>query len=234
MGFFLKIKAIALDIDGTITDERGIINLNALKTIRMLESKNIRVVLTTGNAFPVVMGLRKYLGCSGVVIGENGGIVGEYNNFVILGDPKIGLRARKLILEKLNQIFVESWQNPYRHIDFAFKLKINIPREKGLRILRDALKNIPNVRAMDSGVAYHVGDSRIDKGRGLEIAAEMMDLSLDEFMAIGDSDTDIALFRKAGLSIAVNNASENLKKIASIVTSKPYWMGFVEAIQYLR
>jgi len=61
-----------------------------------------------------------------------------------------------------------------------------------------------------------------------------MDLSLDEFMAIGDSDTDIALFRKAGLSIAVNNASENLKKIANIVTSKPYWMGFVEAIQYLR
>lgn len=41
MGFFLKIKAIALDIDGTITDERGIINLNALK---LLECLNLRIL----------------------------------------------------------------------------------------------------------------------------------------------------------------------------------------------
>jgi hydroxymethylpyrimidine pyrophosphatase-like HAD family hydrolase len=37
-------------------------------------------------------------------------------------------------------------------------------------------------------------------------------------MAIGDADNDIEMLEKAGFKVAVANATDNLKKIADVIT----------------
>ncbi|MBM3301844.1 MAG: HAD family phosphatase [Deltaproteobacteria bacterium] len=61
------------------------------------------------------------------------------------------------------------------------------------------------------------GDS---KGCGLRMLREMLGVSREEVMAIGDYDNDLSLFEESGLRIAMQNASEALKARADRVTTR--------------
>jgi len=225
-------KAIALDIDGTITLKNGLISTKAILLIRRLESRGIRIVLASGNAFPVLMGLKKYFGCSGVVIAENGAVVGDDTQLIVNGDPEVGLKAKEAILSKLGDIVRESWQNRFRYVDFAFKLrKPSLSRSYVLNAMRRAVGDMPYTVVVDSGVAFHVRDIRVNKGVGLIKAAELMGLTPKDFVAIGDSEVDLEMFEVAGFSVALANAVKELKDRADMITEKPYWEGFNEAVE---
>jgi len=61
------------------------------------------------------------------------------------------------------------------------------------------------------------GDS---KGLGLRLLREMLGITREEVMAVGDYDNDLSLFEQSGLRIAMCNASEALKARADYVTSR--------------
>ena len=69
-----------------------------------------------------------------------------------------------------------------------------------------------NVVLTDSGYAYHINSKGVNKGSGFLEAVKMLDVDLNDAIAIGDSETDIPLFKIVGNSIAVSNSNENLKK----------------------
>ena len=46
----MKIRALAIDIDGTLTDKLRRLNFTAGELIRELEARNVMVILATGNA----------------------------------------------------------------------------------------------------------------------------------------------------------------------------------------
>ena len=69
---FKDIKAIVVDIDGTLTDMSRHINLEAVRELRQLP---IPVVLSSGNVICFVRAAAKLLGASDMMIGENGGVV---------------------------------------------------------------------------------------------------------------------------------------------------------------
>jgi hydroxymethylpyrimidine pyrophosphatase-like HAD family hydrolase len=48
---------------------------------------------------------------------------------------------------------------------------------------------------------------------------------------LGDMDNDVAMFRKAGLSIAMGNASADVKRQSSCVTASNADDGFAQAIE---
>ncbi|RLE52864.1 MAG: phosphoglycolate phosphatase [Candidatus Methanomethylicota archaeon] len=230
-----KVKAIAIDVDGTITDETGALHLESIRVLRKVKEKlKIKVVLASGNAYPVLMGLARYIGKIDLVIAENGGVVGFQNKFKINGNPEIGLKARKLISEKLGDIVYESWQNKFRFVDFAFKLREGHTWSEAVKKVKHLIEGeVPEAVVAFSGVAIHVKDRVVNKGVGLRIAAEMLNLNPKDFMAIGDSDVDVEMMIEAGISIAVSNASKKAIKVANIVTSKPRGWGFIEALEML-
>ena len=45
----VKIDAVAVDIDGTITDDKRQICISAIKALRALEDKGIPTIIVTGN-----------------------------------------------------------------------------------------------------------------------------------------------------------------------------------------
>jgi len=60
----------------------------------------------------------------------------------------------------------------------------------------------------------NVLDPGVSKGRALEALVAFLGIDLSEVMAIGDGANDASLLSKAGLAIAMGNASDELKAIA--------------------
>jgi len=72
-----------------------------------------------------------------------------------------------------------------------------------------------------------------DKGTFVEAMAKRLDISTDAIATIGDMQNDLAMFRKSGLSIAMGNATDDVKKQASHVTSSNEEEGFAGAVEFI-
>ena len=91
-------------------------------------------------------------------------------------------------------------------------------------------ENNLNVVLTDSGYAYHINSKGVDKGSGFMEALKMLEIDVNDTIAIGDSDTDVPLFKAVKNNIAVANSTENLKKLAKIVTTKKSGEGVLEGL----
>jgi Cof subfamily protein (haloacid dehalogenase superfamily) len=70
-----------------------------------------------------------------------------------------------------------------------------------------------------------------DKGTFVQAMAKRLGISTDAIATIGDMHNDLAMFRTCGLSIAMGNATDEVKKRASHVTSSNADEGFAGAIE---
>lgn len=216
----VPIKAVACDIDGTITDAEGRLSCRAVEALRRLEEQGIMTILISGNALCVVKTLKRYIGTSGPVVAENGGVV-EYRGVLKrLGSRSLAEAALKLLKEKFGERIEESWSNRYRYVDLA--IKRSLPVEEMLPLLPSSVK------LLDSGYAYHLIDAEVDKGKGLLKAAAMAGIRAEYIVAVGDSAVDQPMLEAAGWRAVVGNAPLELKQIAHYVASREYGEGFEE------
>src|SRR5262249_9677270 len=72
-----------------------------------------------------------------------------------------------------------------------------------------------------------------DKGVALEVACRDLDVGLAEVVAIGDADNDMEMFRVAGGSFAMGQASPAVKAAARAVTASNEDDGVAQAIERL-
>ncbi len=70
-----------------------------------------------------------------------------------------------------------------------------------------------------------------DKGTFVETLSQCLAIPLDAIAVLGDMDNDVAMFRKAGMSIAMGNASPEVKSQADHVTTANTEDGFAAAIE---
>jgi Cof subfamily protein (haloacid dehalogenase superfamily) len=72
-----------------------------------------------------------------------------------------------------------------------------------------------------------------DKGTFVQAMARRLDISTDAVATIGDMQNDLAMFRKSGMSIAMGNATDDVKKQATHVTASNENEGFAGAIELI-
>ena len=70
-----------------------------------------------------------------------------------------------------------------------------------------------------------------NKGVVVETLSKMLAIPADEIATIGDMPNDVLMFRKSGFSIAMGNASDEVKQQASAVTDSYNDEGFAKAIE---
>src|SRR6202451_868886 len=70
-----------------------------------------------------------------------------------------------------------------------------------------------------------------NKGAALSEIAKLLGIPLAEIAAIGDGGNDVAMFERAGLSIAMGNASPQVQRKADFVTDSNSDDGFASAIE---
>lgn len=223
----MKVEAVALDVDGTLTDDSRRLSPRALAAVRRLEEAGIAVMLCTGNALCVAKTLATYLGCTGPLVCEGGGVV-EYRGVVkALASREAALRGMEALKSRFGPLIEESWTNKYRLVDAAFTSKLDFAT------LSEALRGVEGVKLTYTGFAYHVVDASIDKGVGLREASSMLGVGLDSVAAVGDSDVDEPMLRLAGLGVALGNAPKRLKEAADLVVEGPDGEGLADFVEWL-
>jgi phosphoglycolate phosphatase (TIGR01487 family) len=222
MGVVMAFKAIAVDIDGTITYSDRSIDCKAVAALRSLQ---VPIVIATGNVLCVARAVAKLLGTSGIVIAENGGVIecGKVES------DTSHMKECMDALENLKEHFsLERLDLETRITEIG--LRRNFDVEEAMKLLG---KDAP-VDIMDTGFAIHIKSKKINKGTGLKRIAKMMGLDARDFVAIGDSPNDIEMIKAAGLGVAVGNAHPELKKVAGMVTRGEHGTGVEEAVGELR
>lgn len=220
--------ALICDIDGTITDARRRINIDAILAIRRLIDNGIPVVLASGNTICSLDILCKMIGTDGTIIAENGGVYRR----TFAGTPQIcGDRERAwAAFERLREYFgrqgveLELYSPNYRFADVAFARTVDVDE------VRRVLAEMP-VQVLDTGFAVHLQSEGVNKGSALLRLAELMGRSAGDFLAVGDSENDIEMIRYAGTGAAVANGHPSTKGAADWVSKKGYGDGFVEALE---
>jgi Cof subfamily protein (haloacid dehalogenase superfamily) len=72
-----------------------------------------------------------------------------------------------------------------------------------------------------------------DKGTFVQTMAKRQGISTDAVATIGDMQNDLAMFGKSGLSVAMGNATDDVKKLATHVTTSNEDEGFAGAIEMI-
>jgi Cof subfamily protein (haloacid dehalogenase superfamily) len=76
-----------------------------------------------------------------------------------------------------------------------------------------------------------VTDSRANKGAVVMSLSASLNIPVEEIATIGDMPTDALMFHKSGFSIAMGNASDDVKAQASVVTDSNENDGFAKAVR---
>ncbi|MGZ4909726.1 MAG: phosphoglycolate phosphatase [Halobacteriota archaeon] len=223
------IKAVAFDIDGTLTFPDRSLDLTAVRAIRKL---SVPVVLATGNVLCFANALAVIIGNSSGLIAENGGIVAVGKSTLIAGNIAACRRAAQEIegISEFNLLRIDANE---RITEIAYsKDNLTTSDVKSLRKIIDQC--CEGVNVVDSGFALHIKDARVNKGIGLMGAAQLLEIAIDEFAAFGDAENDVEMLEIAGSGIAVGNADPKARAAANYVAEAHYGLGVVEGLKYLK
>lgn len=223
------IRAIALDVDGTITYQNRQLDVSAVGAIRKAEESGIPVCLATGNVLCFARTASVLFGTSGPLIAEDGGVVYDQSDAeeYILGDAEEADEGIKILEEELEDI-QHTTTSLRRRTGRTLERTIDV--QKATEILRE---NELSVTAVDSGFAIHVKDPKVNKGKALRKAASILGISPSEMAAIGDAPNDVEMLQSAGLSFTPANASSEAKKISSHTAEEPHGRGVKEVVDLI-
>jgi len=76
-----------------------------------------------------------------------------------------------------------------------------------------------------------VTHSQANKGEVVATLSKLLNIPAEEIATIGDMPNDVLMFRRSGVSIAMGNASDEVKAQASAVTASNEDEGFAKAMQ---
>lgn len=98
----------------------------------------------------------------------------------------------------------------------------------------EIIKELPDITITSSGNDnFEIMPAGIDKGKALICLGEMLGISPEEMIAVGDSDNDAAMLRAVGMPVAMGNADAELKGIARYVTADCDHDGVAQAVYRL-
>lgn len=223
----LNIKAFAVDIDGTLTENgNGMIYLPAVSKMRFLERIGYRVFFVTGRSSVEAYVLSVFLGITRVAVGENGGVVSKGpSEHTILGNKDLCLKGYEILKQSLSVDIKPVFP---RLSEVVLQRTFDI--EEGKNILKE---NGMKLDIVDSKYAFHINELGVNKARGLKLALEFLNIEPKEVVAIGDSETDIPVFTNCGLSIALGHSDDEVKVHANHVVDGKEGVGLCDAIDYV-
>ena len=213
-------KAIAVDIDGTITDYNKKLHLEAIQSLRRLEDAGIPIILATGNVRAITYGLWRFIGASGPMVCENGGVVWhpDWNGPIVRAD---GERARECATKMAQDIEIDPkgiTTNAWRESEWC------LFADEDLDAVNNWVSNsiYSDLSVVRTGFAIHLMEPHLSKGEGLKVALEKMGLSPEDVLAVGDAPNDIPMFQLVGHSVAVGGCFDALAAVAKVISPHPH------------
>ena len=254
----MDIKVIATDMDGTLLDPKGQLDLPRLeKILDKLDQCDIRFVIATGNEVHRMRQLLGHLADRVVLVVANGARIFENNELIqaqtwddaMVDRALARFRGREcqdqFVVTAMNGGFVkkgtvfteldkfmtpEMIEKLYQRMNFVdefdsslfggvLKMSMVVGEERLDSVLQE-VNDLFNghVRAVSSGYGcIDILQDGIHKAWGLVELLKRWNLKPEQIMAFGDSENDIEMLELAGISFAMENAEESVKRVATKV-----------------
>ena len=231
-----KIKAIILDLDGTLLDDNKKISYKTTEYLKQIKNK-VKIILASARQFGTIKPYLENLDLleeNNYTICFNGSLIvnnKESEIFSLCIDKSVIIKIDDFILENKidwtyylydnrllrNEISnIEKFVNEnkiYKIVgistpDVINKIRSNLPKEvlDNLEITSSELNRIEFV------------NKGMTKVKAIELLLNKLDIDKENVVAIGDGDNDIDMIKYVGYGIAMSNAPEIVKENADIVT----------------
>ena len=254
----MDIRVIATDMDGTLLDPKGQLDLPRLeKILDKLDQCDIRFVIATGNEVHRMRQLLGHLAERVVLVVANGARIFENNELIQAQTWDDAMVDRALahfkgrecqdqfVVTAMNGGFVkegtvfteldkfmtpEMIEKLYQRMQFVdefdsnlfggvLKMSMVVGEERSESVLQEINDLFDgHVRAVSSGYGcIDILQDGIHKAWGLVELLKRWNLKPEQIMAFGDSENDIEMLELAGISYAMENAEEAVKRVATKV-----------------
>src|SRR5690625_2172610 len=224
-----NIKLIALDMDGTLLNDDGVVTPYTHNVIQQALQQDIQVVLSTGRPLPLCTTFAKELQLTSFIITSNGAEIWTVQHELIerkrLEAKKIkelweigNERELHMWLVATNQLFVNA-ERPENFTDYEW-LKIgygNLEEETKRELLEQLSKKKDHEITNSSLTNIEVNQAGVNKANALHSICGKIGITMDEVMAAGDSLNDLKMIEQAGIGIAVENAQQLIIESADYV-----------------
>lgn len=254
----MEIKIVATDMDGTLLDPRGQLDLPRLeKILDKLDHRGVRFVIATGNEVHRMRQLLGHLAERVVLVVANGARIFENNELIqaqtwddamvdralahfkgrecqdqfVVTAMNGGFVKKGTVFTELDKFMTpEMIEKLYQRMNFVdefdsnlfggvLKMSMVVGEERSDSVLQEINDLFDGcVRAVSSGYGcIDILQDGIHKAWGLVELLRRWNLKPEQIMAFGDSENDIEMLELAGISYAMENAEEAVKRVATKV-----------------
>ena len=232
------IKAIALDLDGTLLSSQQEIHPETLSSIQELSDRGCVVIVATARPVRKVNSLvpswfRDYYWatCNGAWICRHGAVLAR-TEIPVAETLKLAMRLVKYGLQvriEANDTFYTDGQlgsgsvgtsrplREYQEFD-ACKILVFVNSEAQIGLVRESLSDQLSMVVTDGNQLVQVARKDCGKLNAVQAVLSMEGLGLQDLIAFGDDNNDIDLLRAAGFGIAMANGTPGVLKVADYVT----------------
>lgn len=275
-------KILALDLDGTLLNERSRISPRDAQAVRRAQESGVQIVLCTGRNVREVRAFSEQLlappdwlvtssgaavqrpddsepqffsGLSHTMCEDILALCEDFDTdpcFYTTQSLYYGRAFRSLLrrMEQNGRVIMDETADGYFYIDsreewekvletepFPFAKTILYPSHDISDLLVFRLTEMGHFElapsVMFGGELHNIEINRrgVNKGQSLRWLAKTLGLTMENVVAIGDSDNDLTMLRAAGLGIAMGNAAQNIRLTADAVTASNAECGVAQAIE---
>lgn len=249
-----EIKLVLTDFDGTVAQMgKHIVSDAVRQAVIACEESGVRMVPVTGRYYAMARPVLEILGFEDLGIFDNGATVQNCKTGEIIWrqwmEPELAKQVARICVPGAHD--VDYTDEHIQHAPADNELEViesidrSVPHVYAL-VDPDMVERISTALDQINGITYYtapgandkwpdavgiqVNHIDADKFHGVNALRDILGIPIDNTLAIGDGDNDVALFRNARLKIAMGNATDSLKEQADYVVATVDQDGFVDAM----
>ena len=249
------IKAIFIDIDGTLRDSNRNLSSRKINAVKKVTDKGILVILCSGRPRKYTEQISRECFASKYIITSSGGMIYDYEENKVLYVNEMNKEALIKLYEIANPEDVRFIMNvgegrvvnKVKHADQEIQLDedikdfvynnpvvqctiadSNYDKIKKLIPKIDKVKNVEIKNRHksllddkfkdDKTVFCDIANTNSNKGNAVKKLLEILNISKEDTIAIGDDNNDLSMFEQVGYRVAVDNAIDIVKEKADEIT----------------
>ncbi|MCR5606373.1 MAG: HAD-IIB family hydrolase, partial [Treponema sp.] len=131
------------------------------------------------------------------------------------------------VTKKVDSIAKYIEENP----DIISKINLHHENEEDRADTRKLLSDFDLELAYSEHFSLECTNKGVSKATGLIKLCEYLNINIEDTIAVGDAENDYAVLSTAGLSVAMGNAKESIKKICDVIVADNKHDGCAEAVE---
>lgn len=238
----LKDKIIALDIDGTITEDCTLPSIETCNQINKLINQGYNIVLMTGRGYATIKQIYENCKMNTYVVVFNGsyvfnpttGDVIKNNSFEsnffnnLINNKEFINCIDDIMIEHNDDILSINGHNCYGDqktgkldLNFAgdvYCINTKVKNPSMHEIIEKIINNHPIYKYRYWHKLGEIYNPKITKKDGAEVLLQHFNKTFDDLIFIGDSDNDVEILKAASIGVAMKNGTKDAKHAADEIT----------------